>query len=55
MYGCICARMDVYESIWWYMNVNGSRLMYKKVYDAVWWYMNAYESVWMYMSKDDGI
>ena len=55
VYGCICARMDVYESIWSYMNVNGSKLMYKKVYDAVWWYMNAYESVWMYMSKDDGI
>ena len=47
--------MDVYESIWWYMNVNGNKLMYKKVYEAVWWYMNAYESVSMYMSKDDGI
>ena len=52
---------DVYEpiwgcSIWWYMNVNGSKWMYMKVYEAVWWYMNAYEGVrdvyepiWMYM------
>ena len=43
--------MDVYESIWWYMNVNGSKLMYMKVCEALWWYMNAYENVWMYMSQ----
>ena len=24
VYGCISAHMDVYESIQWYMNVNGS-------------------------------
>ena len=22
---CLCAHMDVYESICWYMNVNGSK------------------------------
>ena len=25
VYGCICAHMDVYESICWYRNVNGSK------------------------------
>ena len=25
VYGCISAHMDVYESIQWYMNVNGSK------------------------------
>ena len=25
VYGCICAHMDVYERIQWYMNVNGSK------------------------------
>ena len=24
-YGCMSAIMDVYESIYWYMNVNGSK------------------------------
>ena len=25
VYGCMSANMDVYESICWYMNVNGSK------------------------------
>ena len=45
VYWWTCAHMDVYEGIWWYMNANGSKLMYMKVYEALWWYMNAYESV----------
>ena len=36
--------MDVYESTWWYMNVNGSKWENMKVYEALWWYMNAYET-----------
>ena len=31
VYGCISANMDVYESICWYMNVNGSKEKYMKV------------------------
>ena len=48
--GCRCAHMDVYKSIWWYMNVNIGKSEYIKTCEALWWYMNAYESVWMYMS-----
>ena len=35
VYGCICANMDVYESIWCFMNVNGSKGMYIEVYDGI--------------------
>ena len=35
VYGCISAHKDVYESIGWYMNVNGSKGMYMKVYGAL--------------------
>ena len=47
MYGCIW--VYVYESIWWYMNVNGSKWMYMKVYEAIYG-ICAYEGVRVYMS-----
>ena len=31
VFGCISSNMDVYESISWYMNVNGSKEKYMKV------------------------
>ena len=49
-YGCISSNMDVYESICWYMNVNGKKWEYMKVYEALWLYMKAYESAWKYMN-----
>ena len=35
VYGCMSANMDVYESICWYMNVNGSKRVYMKMYEAL--------------------
>ena len=54
VYWCISAIKDVYENIWWYTNVNGSKWENMKVYEALWCYMNSYESVWMLMSQYHG-
>ena len=35
VYGCISAHMDVYESIKWYMNVNGIKEMHMKAYECI--------------------
>ena len=56
--GCIRAIMTVYESIWSYMNVNGSKWMYMRcmklcdgirmhmmVYGCLFAHMDVYESI----------
>ena len=47
VYGCICANMDVCESIWWY--VNRSKWEYTKVHEAIWRYRDLYDGVWVFM------
>ena len=42
VYGCICAHMDVYESICWYMYVDGSKGMY---IESVWNIMTVNECI----------
>ena len=53
VYLCISEEKNVYESIWWYTNVNGNNWEDMKVYEALWCYKKAYESVWMLMSQYD--
>ena len=56
-YECILAPMlMVYENIWWYMKVNGSKwYLYEREWSYIMVYECTYESKWMYMSQYDGI